>query len=322
MEEIKIKGGLINKPIETQQKVVTPPYPEHLFKLHTLGLFVGARNSGKTNACTLLIKDYIKSKSFNRIFVISPTYDSNFVLHTIPTDENDIYKDSKDPQKSITGIVSKVQEAADEYKEESEYRKVYNRYLNRNYTLQDQLILEKNNHRKPHNIPHPYCCLIIDDMSHTNLYSDSGKNAFINLCLRHRHLAQIGISIFMLVQNFKSGVPRALRQNIQQFFLYKTNDFDLLEDIYSEFANICSYGQFLEVYDTATKEDHHFLTVDPFHPDHSKRFRKNFDFFLKLPQQESIIKIKITKENRKRKRNEDEEYNSTKKIKEPIPKIL
>ena len=132
-------------------------------------------------------------------------------------------------------------------------------------------------------LPRPAPLLIIDDMSHSDIYTPSKKNPFINLCLRHRHLFKVGLSIFMLVQNFKTGVPKCLRQNIQQFFLWPTHDMTQLDSMYEEFANLCTREEFVDMFKRATAERHCFMSIDLNASEPLLRFRKNFDTLL-LPQ--------------------------------------
>jgi hypothetical protein len=96
----------------------------------------------------------------------------------------------------------------------------------------------------------------------------------------------------MLVQNYKTGLPKCLRQNVQQFFIWPTHDFTQLEEMYQEFANVCSWEQFFEVYRTAVKGDHNFLTVDINPIDETKRFRRNFDTALVIPNLQPQLKKK------------------------------
>jgi hypothetical protein len=115
------------------------------------------------------------------------------------------------------------------------------------------------------------------------MYSTSNDNPLNNLVLRHRHIGKLGLSLFFLVQNFKHGMAKFMRQNMQQFFIWPVNDRELVEDIWKEFANTCTFQQFLEMYALATKEPHSFFVVDPFQEDPTKRFRKNFDTYLQIP---------------------------------------
>jgi hypothetical protein len=275
-----------------------PDVPEGLFKLHTLAAFIGCRGSGKTNACVLLAQRYLDEGSFNRVFIISPTFESNPQFETLKPDPNDVYKSINNATQDLTEILEKVKEDVDDYERREEYRVIYQRYLRGIPTQKDIQILEANDYKKPVKLPKPSPLLIIDDMSHSPLYQPSKHNPFINLCLRHRHLHRVGISIFMLVQTFTTGIPKCLRQNVQQYFLWPTHDMTQLEAMYHEFANVCSYEQFLQVFREATKEKHAFLTIDLNPSEETQRFRRNFDTALVLPEKtndSSLIKKKKRK---------------------------
>ena len=263
-----------------------PDVPEGLFKLHTLAAFIGCRGSGKTNACVLLAQRYLDEGIFNRIFIISPTIESNPQFDTLQPDPNDIYTSINDAVSDLNDILAKVKQDVDDFEKRQAYKELYTRWIKNRASMRDINILEANQYKKPIDSPKPCPLLIIDDMSHSPLYQPSQKNPFINLCLRHRHLHRVGISIYMLVQNFKTGIPKCLRQNVQQYYLWPTHDMSQLESMYQEFANICTYEQFIELFRAATSEKHCFLTIDVNASDETQRFRKNFDTALVIPTSE------------------------------------
>jgi hypothetical protein len=272
-----------------------PEVPDGLFKLHTLAAFIGCRGSGKTNACVLLAQRYFDEGIFNRVFIISPTIESNPQFETLQPDPRDVYTSINNAVGDLNDILAKVQQDVEDHEKREAYKAIYQRWLQNRAGMRDMNVLEANNFKKPPDIPKPCPLLIIDDMSHSPLYQPSQKNPFINLCLRHRHLHRVGISIYMLVQNFKTGIPKCLRQNVQQYYLWPTHDMSQLEAMYQEFANICSFEQFIELFRAATSEKHCFLTIDINAPDDTQRFRKNFDTALVIPHKEEGLSLKKRK---------------------------
>ena len=261
---LKIPGSIRNEGL-VYKKLKTPKVAPNLFKLHTLAAFIGPRGSGKTNAAVLLARRYLDDGSINRTFIISPTIDSNSIL-------------------------ASVKASVEEYEETKAYNNIWKRWKlyvkgkGPALTIPEFNIMENNNFKARPKLPRPSPLLIIDDMSHSDLYTPSKKNSFINLCLRHRHLYKVGISIFMLVQTFKTGIPKCLRQNIQQFFLWPTHDMSQLDSMYEEFANLCTYEDFIYMFKKATKERHNFMTIDLNAPDPLLQFRKNFDEIIIPPE--------------------------------------
>ena len=284
-----------NQAVESR-KVQVPEYPSSLFKLHTLAAFFGPRGSGKTNGCVLLAKEYVEAGSFTRVYIISPTYESNPVFEELPTEREDVYTDISTVLQSIADIVRKIEEDVVMYESELAYKAAYNRVARLkegdSMAVPDEILLNKQNFRKPLTLPRPYPLVIIDDCSHSQLYSLSKSNPFINLCLRHRHIGGegYGCSIFMLVQNFKTGVPKPIRQNLQQFFIWRTADRNQLEAMWEEFANLVDFDTFSQIYHHATDKDrHNFLTVDMNPIDERAHFRKNFDTVLYVKNREELI---------------------------------
>lgn len=275
------------------RKVITPPYPKSLFKLHTLAAFFGPRGSGKTNGAVLLADKYLKYGSFTRVYVISPTFHSNPVFDILDAAPSDVYTDITAVLASITEIVSKIEEDAEEYKNEIAYAEIYLKYINEEGLEEGEYeILHKEKFREPIPLPRPFPLIIIDDCSHSQIYSTSRSNPFVNLCLRHRHIGGegFGCSIFMLVQNFKTGVPKAIRQNLQQFFIWRTADRSQLESMWEEFANLIDLESFSKIYHRAVDADkHHFLTVDMNPVREGNHFRRNFDTALVVTNREEIL---------------------------------
>ena len=288
IDEIRLRNAIANEAVPARQ-VITPQFPPQLFRLHTLAAFFGPRGSGKTNGAVLLAKKYLEYGSFTRIYIISPTYESNPVFEVLEADPSDVYTDLGTILLSIKDIVNKIEAEAQAYQTELEYADMWLRHAQgKTIDARELIILEKNSYREPELGPRPYPLIIIDDCSHSQIYSTSRSNPFINLCLRHRHIGGegYGCSIFMLVQNFKTGVPKPIRQNLQQFFIWRTADRSQLDAMWEEFANLIDLESFVRLYHLAVDRDSHdFMTVD-MHPamENVGNFRRNFDTVLRIRQ--------------------------------------
>jgi hypothetical protein len=358
MQSFVLPNAIINGEIKYDKTEPTRS-PEDLFKLPTLASFVGERGKGKTHAATNLMKYHMDNGYFTRIYCISPTYESNEVLHVLPIREEDIYTTYYKAGDAINHIVAKVKQDVSDFKNQFVYKKKYEQFeeakrkgmaysdmlkKDRDYMeemqtkiakmymdlqlrmeyMEDKItpadremamkaefpnILENpdmsimNNPLMdvqnwpvfmfPYKLVKPAPVLFIDDMSHSDIYSTSRVNPLVNLCLRHRHLggAGFGVTIYFAVQTFKTGVPKALRNNCQQFFIFQGSDISVLESMYEEFGGLCSKDQFYQMYETAIGDDpasHHFLTVDKNANDYTRVFRRDYNEVLILPRRPSI----------------------------------
>jgi hypothetical protein len=297
ISERSIGGAIQNRAVPVR-KVPTPKYPAQLFRLHTLAAFFGPRGSGKTNGAVLLARKYLDYGSFTRVFIISPTFESNPCFEVLDADPEDVYTDLGTILASIENIVVKIEAEADAYRDEMEYTAMYEKLVT-GKTINDveQIRLEREGFREPVPVEKPYPLIIIDDCSHSQIYSTSRSNPFVNLCLRHRHIGGegFGCSIFMLVQNFKTGVPKPIRQNLQQFFIWRSADRSQLEAMWEEFANLIDLPNFVRIYHLATDADKHdFLTVD-MNPSSEEigNFRRNFDTALVLADAQEAVRAAV-----------------------------
>jgi hypothetical protein len=281
ISQTKIPGGLPKNMIECK-KMRKCPHPPDLFKLHALMGFIGMRGSGKTLAMVNLTKKYLDCRCLNRVFIISPTYASNPVFHVLKAKDEDIYTNPQNTQDAIKSILEKTAQDAKVFDDFETYLNAYKKYRDKKtLTVAEHTMLDNNNFKKPVHIAVPKPVLLIDDISHSDIFSTSRANSFINLCLRHRHVNNgKGITIMLAVQTFLTGLPKALRQNVTQLFIWPTKDLTQLESIYKEVANLVDKEKFMDLYFNATAEKHSFLVIDN-NCDHPVlQFRRNFDTIL------------------------------------------
>lgn len=287
--EVAIPGGLANRPLPVRNGAHPPETPPKLFRLHTLAAFIGPRGCGKTNACVVLAREYLRFGSFNRVFLISPTYGSNTIFDELHIQPGDVYEDMHACQDALRDILRKIEEDRAAYDAMQEYGKLWRKFKRhpQKCTPAEMAILEDVHYMEPFHIPFPSPLVIVDDMSHSDLYGVGRSNPLINLALRHRHIFDgTGCTIFFLLQNFRShgSIPKPVRENIQQWFIWNVRDQDVLRTIHSEFASLLSFDEFHELFRKATADsEHEFLTIDLNPIDKVLQFRKNFDVVLVPP---------------------------------------
>jgi len=265
----------------------------------------GHRGSGKSMTTTNLLQlynDYPQPDGlglWDRCFVISPTYEEN--LHYwkfLPIDEEggDVFIDPT--ISAVNNIVARIDEDMEEYKEWKENvetaKKAMKKFLDKGvYKLsEEELILLYSINFKPEELEWKYSprktppcfLLIIDDCSHSKIYSNSGTNKFSNLTLRNRHK---NCTIAMLNQSYKTGVPKFLRQgNLSILCLWKVFDKKLIDDIYNEVSNDLTIDEWKKMFKYATdsEDGHSHLTIMFDLPKNEGKYRKNLDEIIIVDQ--------------------------------------
>lgn len=272
----EVKGGLENGEVKSKPKRV-PIVPSHLPKLHCLCGAFGVVRSGKSNALVNLIQAYWNCGGLNMLFCISPTYDSNTSLQTLPFEKNGIFTDSHSSVQALDAIIGIIQRRNMEYKEEKEYKIAYKAWKKEKETAAQYAMLNRQHFRPPMNIPWPQPGIFIDDMTHTELMANTINNKLSHLSLHHRHLDGVGVSIFQAFQTFKSGMPRVVRANLGLIMLFPTCNMREIAEIYEEVSNNITFETFKRLLFEATKGPHDFLLIDKLSEDPTKQFGINFN---------------------------------------------
>lgn len=288
---VPIKNGLNNTQVKSEKKKIIP-VPEGLFPLPTICTFIGHKGLGKTNAAINLIKEYQDFGSLNEVYILSPTYHSNPEFEVLNIADDHVYTNVDTVQQDLTTIIDKILKSIDDYILYREFVKAWKRVQAGKGSFTDHLTVQQNGNEPPEVVEEPRPVIIMDDLSHSKIYSASKDNPFNNLALRHRHIGgqvggeKFGVTVVMMVQTFKSGVPKVIRDGAcNQFFMYETHDKKCLEGIYESVAGCLTYEMFIKLFSYATQHPHDFFTMDPYNPDKNKRFRRNFNEYLQIPEE-------------------------------------
>lgn len=291
MKTVKLKDCKLTVPKGSAFTIDTDP---NLPKLHMNFLAIGKRGSGKGVATTSLMK----MLPFDRIFVISPTFESNKALmKDLNIDEDDVYSDPDD-ETCVVDIINKIDLERDEYENYHAQMALYKKFkkllMNPFTKIPDEMLLafynESGNFEPPihkWNGRKPVLGLFVDDCQSTKIFR---SRRFQNAVTRHRHLGQfkeggaLGCSLFINIQNYKASgqaCMRAIRNNATHLAIFKSKDEKELDDISQEVGGEVDKDTFMKVYDYATAEPHSFLFIDLHKKEnHPSMFRKKYDEYI------------------------------------------
>lgn len=271
---------------------------KEFFKLHALSVAAGTRGSGKSVAVSNLLKIGRDKGYYDVIKLITPTYNSNKQIWDICyVQPEDVLEPNKECIKDFIQFVENDKKEWDNYLAEKELYEQYKKDRKKSANnIDDDLLLTyeelgfihgkkpewKYKDRRGKEVDHPpRIALIVDDCMGTPVYANNSVG-LLNLCIKHRHIGEIGTSIYLLTQSYsaQSGINRAIRENTTLLLLFKNKDEAQIQKICSEIGTDVSTDKFLEYFRYATKEPHNFLTID-FHPSSKdKTFLRNFSEYL------------------------------------------
>ena len=306
--KIKDKRVQIQIPPNSRCEINTS---DNMFKHHINMLCCGKRNSGKSILITNYLRMMQDENCLDRLFVISPTIESNKALiDSLNVKPEDIY----DPDER--GVVELLLEAIDlerdRYVGELEKIKRYTQFQKLLKSdipvgcIDADLLIEfsdylDNSSLEPPQLKYghrPFLHCFVDDCQSTALFRDK---MFHHLAIRSRHVGimpykkndpemcgALGISIYIAIQNFTAGnsgsCPRCVRNNVTQMAICGTSkDEAELMNIYKSVAGEIPYDKFMAAYEYATKETYGSLIID-LNPKKTalSKFRKDFNEYIIL----------------------------------------
>ena len=276
------------------------------FNLYMNCGFIGKPKSGKTHAAIKLANYLQEKKLITNIYLASPTIQSNpFEILNIP--EENQFSDINNSDEILNEIEIRCKNNVIKWKElknrftEKQYKKLYKSIFNifsdqinnpkennifndegldNEYELDvdDYEMLENNNYeKKPYYYNYgPSHLLILDDIMGTNIISNKKTNLLNSIISNHRHMH---LSIFILCQSYKSGIPRAVRLNLTKYFLWKTSDNSNIQSFYDEIGNsyFSNYDEFKNLFQNITKHQYNFMLIDTDPKDDDLTIRSGFN---------------------------------------------
>ncbi len=219
------------------------PTPPNSFKQPCLHLIVGQRTSGKSYLASKILAQAKKDKTFDRIYIVTPSFNSNKSYFGKYINDNDVFEPTKD---SISKVIEQVELERDEWelylKKTQDYKKFKNEIHDKRIHISDDDIITYMTHgffenKKPtwkyKTIEPPKSLLILDDVLGSNaILQSSGLTRIATL---NRHIAPLqenylgrsacGLAVMILTQSYKSqnGIGRVLRENVSLLTLFKIN---------------------------------------------------------------------------------------------------
>ena len=280
------------------------PTPKNSFRQPCLQMIVGVRNTGKSYLTSKILSQAKKDKTFNRVYIVTPSFKSNEAYFGEYIEQQDVFEPTRD---SINNVIKCVEDDRDEFEEYLVKKELYKKYkkdiankpfmsINPENLLQymDYGFFEKEPIWKYDKVEPPKSLLILDDViGSPAILQSSGLSRVATL---NRHLAPLdtphsnrsacGLAVIILSQSYRlqNGVSRLLRENLSLLTLFLNKQEKQLEAIREELANVVDVNLFEKAYDFATKEKYGSLTVD-FRPKcNTMTFRKNLNQLIKFPE--------------------------------------
>ena len=278
------------------------PTPPASFKQPCLQMIVGQRTSGKSYLTSKILEQAHRDRTFDVIYIITPSFNSNKAYFEKYIDEENVYEPTKG---SISDVIKRVEADRDEWEDFIKKKQMYNKYkkdskLKIDHIDEDDLVYYHQSGMlddtfqiptwKYEKEEPPKSLLLLDDvLGSPAILLSSGLTKIATL---NRHIAPLqenhsgrsacGLSVIILSQSYRmnNGISRILRENLSLLTLFKNKQKKQLDAIREELANVVDVELFDRAYETATAEKYGNLTVD-FNPKETKyTFRKNLNELL------------------------------------------
>ena len=278
------------------------PTPKHSFKQPALHLVIGQRTMGKSFLASKIIAEYQKHKTFDRIYIITPSFNSNKAYFGKYIKEEDVYEPTKD---SINLVIAEVEKDRDEFET---YLEKVERFKELKKELKSKKVVEINEDNlmyfdelglldekptwKYDKVEPPKSLLILDDvLGSPAILQSSGLTRIATL---NRHIAPLkenfknrsacGLGVMILSQSYRmnNGISRVLRENLSLLTLFKNKQEAQMKVIKEELGNVVDEELFEKAYEYATEAKYGNLTIDFNAKCKTETFRKNLNEIIKF----------------------------------------
>lgn len=286
------------------------PTSHYMFNHPQLHLITAPRGTGKTHLMSKIVLAGIKEKLYDRIFLISPTAQSNLKqLQDLNIQEEDIFLPDVN---AIQNVMDEVEAERDEYQKYLDEMKIYQDIINNNnndftdedfeliedFIIEDKLTAPK--YKRP-NPRRPQCIVILDDIINTPVMSTG--SSINRLFTINRHIAPmsgggaLGLGVIILTQTYSTtnghGLSRGIRENLTELTIFQNKQEGQLQKMISEFGGAISEERFRQAYDIAIREEYDSLTISFGRlACDTLRFRKNLNSFICFPEDVSKCECK------------------------------
>ena len=278
------------------------PTSRYAFRQPCLHYIVGVRNMGKSFLTSKILAQAKKEKTFDIIYIITPSFNSNKAYFDKYIDKTSVYEPTKE---SISLVIKRVEDDRDEFerflKDKIKYEEFKKDMKRKTNKISDENMIyyydagfydSPPKWRYEFEVP-PRSLLILDDVIGTPaLLQSSGLS---RLAIANRHLAPLaenhsqrsacGLAVIILSQSYKfqNGIGRLLRENLSLMTLFLNKQEKMMESLIEELGSSIDEDKFREAYKIATAEKHGNLSCD-FRPKCSTlTFRKNLNQAIIFP---------------------------------------
>lgn len=271
-----------------------------------LGVF-GLRNSGKSYAVSKIVNQAQKQKTFDRIYIITPTFLSNVAYFGKFINEEDIFEPTRD---SIKIVVESVEEDVREYEEFVEKLKDWKSFKlkmkSRKDLFSDSEILKFTEYgwfdddeqvKRPvwkYPIERvPQSLVILDDILGSPVVHSP---YFTKVATLNRHIGGLqepmgdrsagGLAVIFNSQTYSmaQGVSRVLRENLTAMLIFKNKQEKQLAKMIEELGGVVEEDQFMAAYDFAIRKPHDSLLVSFKTDCATETFKRNLNEMIIFPE--------------------------------------
>ena len=273
------------------------PTSHNAFRQPCLHYIVGQRTAGKSYLASKMLAQAKKEKTFDVVYMVTPSFNSNKAYFGKYIDEENVYEPTKD---SISKVIERVEADRDLWEDFLVEKEMYEKYKkdikNKQYSFSDDEVIMydsmgfldgKAPEWKYEREEPPKSLLILDDcLNSPAILQSSGLTRIATL---NRHIAPLkenhkersacGLAVIILSQTYRmqNGVGRVLRENLSELTLFLNRQEKQVEAIKEELANVVQVELFEKAYACATKQKFGNLTVS-FKPKcPTMTFRKNLN---------------------------------------------
>ena len=263
-----------------QTKEMSRDAPEGFPNKAFLGMLYASKGMGKTNLLVNIVKAFGKTKTYDKVYLFSPTASSDSKYDNLKSNSYEFKVFNTYTDEIFREVIDEIKQDIEDWKEYIQMKELYEKSktakshdIFKDDELIDLFILNFKHPEEPRFKREPWSLIIFDDLASNKELMSNKKSLMNSIALLVRHL---NISMLFSVQIYRNAVPKMIRNNLDWWILAKSKSKEDMASVAQELTSYATMSDIATMWEKATLMPYNFFCINLMMGD-KYRFTKNLN---------------------------------------------